>query len=573
MVRMRYFALATDFDGTLAHDSRVDAPTVEALKRLRKSGRIPILVTGRLLDDLRSVFPHLDLFELVVAENGALLYRPATGESTPLAPEPDARFVEALRTHGVRPLDVGSVIVSTWEPHDTAVLRTIRDLGLELQVIFNKGAVMVLPSGVNKASGLQAALAELKLSTHNVVGIGDAENDHAFLQVCECAVAVANALPALKERADLVTAADHGAGVVELIDALLDSDLAGLHDRLPRHDLLLGKAGEREIRIAPYPGGLLLAGSSGTGKSTLTTAFMERLIEHGYQFCAIDPEGDYEQFDGAVVIGDPERPPTVDEIAELLARPNENVIVNLLAVPVDDRASLFERLAPRIAEWRARAGRPHWLIADEAHHLFPADWHPTALELPQEPFATMLITTRPRLIAPAALREVETVVAVGETAADTIREACEVLGERVPSPADGKVAPERGEALLWTRKDGALVRFAVAASKTERQRHRRKYAVGELAEEKSFYFRGPEAKLNLRARNFREFTQLANGVDEETWRYHLERHDYSRWFREMIGDDELAGEAERIESESGLPAAQTRSRILAAVDARYTASA
>ena len=49
-------------------------------------------------------------------------------------------------------------------------------------MIFNKGAVMILPSGVNKATGLAAALEELGLSPHNVVGVGDAENDHAFLE-------------------------------------------------------------------------------------------------------------------------------------------------------------------------------------------------------------------------------------------------------------------------------------------------------------------------------------------------------------------------------------------------------
>ena len=102
------------------------------------------------------------------------------------------------------------------------MLETIRDLGLELQVIFNKGAVMVLPAGVNKASGLVAALDELGLSPHNVVGVGDAENDHAFLAACECAVAVANALPTIKERADHVTAGEDGDGVRELIDALIE---------------------------------------------------------------------------------------------------------------------------------------------------------------------------------------------------------------------------------------------------------------------------------------------------------------------------------------------------------------
>ena len=220
---MRYLALATDYDGTLAHDGRVDEPTLAALERLRESGRKLILVTGRELDELLGIFPQIDLFDRVVAENGALLYRPETREEKVLGERPPDAFVEALRERGVEPISVGRVIVATWEPHETAVLEAIRDLGLELQVIFNKGAVMVLPSGVNKATGLAAALDELGLSPHNVVGVGDAENDHAFLTLCEFAAAVANALPMLKERADLVTRGDHGAGVVELIDQLIET--------------------------------------------------------------------------------------------------------------------------------------------------------------------------------------------------------------------------------------------------------------------------------------------------------------------------------------------------------------
>jgi HAD superfamily hydrolase (TIGR01484 family) len=208
---MHYLALATDYDGTQARDGVVDAATTEALRRLRASGRQLVLVTGRELDDLLRAFPDVALFDRVVAENGAVLYHPGTKEARTLAEAPPAAFVEALRRRGVEPLYVGHVIVATWHPHETTVLDTIRDLGLEHQVIFNKGAVMVLPPGVNKASGLHAALQELRLSEHNVVAVGDAENDHAFLAACECSAAVANALPRVKERADL--ALDHGAGV------------------------------------------------------------------------------------------------------------------------------------------------------------------------------------------------------------------------------------------------------------------------------------------------------------------------------------------------------------------------
>lgn len=223
---MRYLALATDYDGTLATDGQVNESTLAALKRLQESGRKLIMVTGRQLDELCQVFPQVDWFDCVVAENGALLYWPASREEQLLGNRPPEAFIQTLQERKVDPLSVGRVIVATWKPNETIVLEAIRDLGLELQVIFNKDAVMILPSGINKAAGLSAALNKMGLSPHNVVGVGDAENDHAFLDVCGFSVAVANALPMLKERVDSVTSGSRGAGVTELIEELLASDLS-----------------------------------------------------------------------------------------------------------------------------------------------------------------------------------------------------------------------------------------------------------------------------------------------------------------------------------------------------------
>jgi hydroxymethylpyrimidine pyrophosphatase-like HAD family hydrolase len=225
---LRYHALACDYDGTLATDGVVDQPTLDALDRLQGSGRKLILVTGRELGDLLRVFPHIGRFERVVAENGALLYRPATGEELVLAEPPPAEFIAALREKKVRPLSLGRVIVATWEPFQTTVREAIRNLDLELQVVFNKGAVMVLPLGVDKAVGLKAALAEMELSLHQTVGVGDAENDEAMLSACHCSAAVANALQRTKDVADIVTVGSRGAGVTELIDRIIATDLQEL---------------------------------------------------------------------------------------------------------------------------------------------------------------------------------------------------------------------------------------------------------------------------------------------------------------------------------------------------------
>ncbi len=215
-----YLALATDYDGTLAHHGVVSAETLGAVERLRASGKKLVLVTGRELEELKAVFPQIGMCDLVVAENGALLYWPKTERVKLLAEPPPEKFVQELRERGV-PIAAGRVIVATIEPHENEVLQTIKALGLELEVIFNKGAVMVLPTGVNKATGLRAGLSILGLSTRHVIGVGDAENDHAFLRICGCGIAVANALPTLKERADFITQRSNGEGVIELIDQLL----------------------------------------------------------------------------------------------------------------------------------------------------------------------------------------------------------------------------------------------------------------------------------------------------------------------------------------------------------------
>lgn len=229
---MRYIALAADYDGTLARNGQVDETTIRAVERLIHGGRKLILVTGRELPDLQSVFPRIDVCERVVAENGALLYNPATRESRRLAERPPDILLQKLRNNGVSNMSVGEVIIATDRSYERQAMDAIRDSGLEYQIILNKGAVMILPSSVNKMTGLNAALEELTILPDNVVAIGDAENDHAFLDGCSCSVAVANAVPSLKEKSLLVTKGENGAGVVELIEELISNDLRDFGIRL-----------------------------------------------------------------------------------------------------------------------------------------------------------------------------------------------------------------------------------------------------------------------------------------------------------------------------------------------------
>jgi hydroxymethylpyrimidine pyrophosphatase-like HAD family hydrolase len=224
---MRFGALATDYDGTIAHDGVVDRPTFEALGRARTAGLRLIMVTGRELPDLLGTFAHPEIFELIVAENGAVLYDPGTGATDILAPPPPPALLERLMRDRV-PFSTGHSVIATAEPYEHQVLTAIRELGLEWHIIFNKGSVMVLPAEVTKATGLAAALGVLGISHEQTIGVGDAENDQALLRACGLAVAVGNALPSVKEMAHLVTSGPRGAGVAELIEKAIAGELDGL---------------------------------------------------------------------------------------------------------------------------------------------------------------------------------------------------------------------------------------------------------------------------------------------------------------------------------------------------------
>ena len=277
---MRYMALACDFDGTIAQSGRITKVARAALERLRPSGRRCILVTGRTFDELAPQCPELELFDAVVLENGAVVYWPATREMTTLCAPAPRSLAECLVQRGVKPLVSGRVILATVRPHEVTVLEAIRDLGLELHIVFNGRAVMVLPPGVNKGTGLERALRRIGLSLHEVVGVGNAENDHSFLDVCECSVAVANGVEAIKAKVDFSTTAPDGAGVAELIDELVTTDLVRQTPGGPGDVVVLATREDgAPLTFEPYGQNILVSGASGAGKSTFATGLIERLLD------------------------------------------------------------------------------------------------------------------------------------------------------------------------------------------------------------------------------------------------------------------------------------------------------
>jgi hydroxymethylpyrimidine pyrophosphatase-like HAD family hydrolase len=437
---MRYTAVALDFDGTIAHDGEVPGPVIDGLRRLKASGRKVLLVTGRELPELLAIFEPIRIFDRVVAENGALLYRPESGERRELADPPPPALVQLLRSRGV-PLSVGQSIIATVEPHETVVLQSIRDLGLERPVIFNKGAVMILPPGINKASGLAAALQELGLSARNLVAAGDAENDHALLDAAEYSVAVANAITTLKEAADRVTTQPRGDGILEVIADLIEHDLARTPPVRTRRALAIGKdSNGADVTLPPAGVSMLVTGAHASGKSTFTRRVLERLCAAGYQFCVLDGRGEYLDFEPAVVFGTQENAPDPFEILTALEKPDIQAVVCLAAVPAARRAAFFDKFYAELRALREKTGRPHWLVVDEAQELVPKSDTALAEEgaLAQN---TIYVTTDPSAIAAGILASVDVIA---------------VRGNQIPPDIAAQPwrAPGEHEALIWFRRTG-----------------------------------------------------------------------------------------------------------------------
>lgn len=558
---MLYHALAVDYDGTLATNGFVDDVTVEALVRLRQSGRRVVLVTGRLLEPLLAAFPQVGLCDLVVAENGALLYTPDTRTERPLVDPPPPQFVEKLIESNVPVDEVGRVIIATCIPHEAVVLETIRDMSLELHIIFNKGAVMVLPTGVNKASGLRAALLELGISPHNAVGIGDAENDEAFLKLCDASAAVDNALETVKKQVDIVLRSKASAGVVELIDQLIADDLQTLHNRPDRGILLGTEIGGGDVRIPVHGTRVLVTGDSAGGKSKLAIGVLEQLMEGEYQTLVIDPEGDYQSVEGPIVMGTLERAPTAEEVMQVVRKSGKSCVVSLFAAKTEEQPPLFSKLYRALQDHRVQTGQPHWNIIDEAHYPISGSWKPID-DLHLEDFrSVMYVTAFPEQMPRNVLGAVDLFVAISDEPDKLLQKYCELLSEEAPKlepPAD--VAEHR--AIAWWRGKGLPFWFRRLSPRGEHQRHQHQYFDGDMDPENCFHFRGPKEALNLAAGNLRTFMQLAEGVDEETWAYHLKRGDYARWFRDKIQDQQLTAVTEQLERADDVSPQASRQRIL-----------
>jgi len=568
-------ALVVDFDGTLT-EGGPPAPSILAdLVRFRAAGNRVVIATGRILDELLTVFPEvLRVADVVVAENGAML---ATGEGVQRLAAPVSMDLDAsLRERGVE-FRRGQVLVACQADAANAVLESVHDLGLDAQLVFNRSELMVLPAGVSKGSGAAAALASLGLSPHNAVAIGDAENDHSLLALCELAVAPANAVEALKVHADLVLDQRDGAAVSELISRVLDGESLPASSRWA---ITVGTDPQgTPVTLPVSEVNLLVAGNARSGKSYLAGLIAEQLVGLGYETLVIDPEGDHvglRQLPGVTWFGGPDLPHDPGRLAEILGSPMGSVVVDLSHLGLDARIRWMEGLPEVVASERERSGSPQWVIIDEAH-LVANDSRRVARFFARRWGQYCFVTFLPDLLDPTIFDHLDLITVSGSAVG-----LPDGFAERVAAVADvhpGGIVEELleaapGTALVVRREPKGLTRCRIAGRHTGHLRHWHKYAV-EPVPAHEFHFRSSNHhRTGTTAASLAEFHAYLSGCDRSVIAHHAGHGDFSRWIHDTIADPVLADQVRASEQSiaTGTPPDQAREAILDAIRARYLTS-
>jgi len=547
-----YFrAVALDVDGTIAEHDEIFPGVLEALRRTRESGIATLLVTGRTLEDLRATFPGLEgEVSAVVGENGAVLS--SKGKVRALAAPVDSALGAELGSRGVA-WHQGEVLLACSAADEVAVLASVRHLGLDYQLVANRDALMVLPAGVTKASGLAAALGALGLSRHNTIGVGDAENDHSLLDACEIGVAAAGAVDALRARADLVLDGSAGSGIVDLLGGSL---LAGSERHPPvRWSVRLGTdASGLAVTLPASQVNVLVAGPTGEGKSYLAGLFAEQLVTLGYSVVVLDAEGDHVglgDLPGVRVVDASAGTPPHDAV-DVLCWPGESVVVDLSGLAPEEQRARVEQLATEIEAERVARGVPQWVVVEEAHRALGRGRAAALFDTGAR--GCMLVTWRPDELADGPVDDVDAVVIVGSGSAD-LRLAgvlARIAGVDVQSAAAAMA--EIGHRGLIGRRSapGVLVAFDPGPRRTSHYRHEHKYGTGgvtgDVTGDRRFYLRSdPDVPTGVTAGNLAELAVVLADCDPGVLRHHCPRGDFSRWIEDVFHDRMVVEQVRELE--------------------------
>jgi hypothetical protein len=572
---VRFRALALDFDGTIALDGRLEPEVGTSLEELRAQGVKALLVTGRILSDLRCRLGNLRAFDAVVAEEGAVLVFPPSGTSSLLAPAPPEELLAALRARRL-PVLPGQCLVECDARHAREVLDVIHELELPLVIHFNRGRMMILPQAVSKATGLKEALRTLRLSAHNALAIGDAENDHELLRACELGVAVAWGSAALKRAADLVL---EGTGPPAVAGYLRTGVRAG--ERLPvaarRHRLLLGRGADgRQAHLYVRDRNVLITGDPFSGKSWLAGLLAEQLVLQGYSLVIVDPEGDYGELaslPGMRVLGGEDPLPSTRDLTRLCAYPDSSAVINLSQRPSSEKPGYVAWLVSQLVDLRRRTGLPHRIVIDEAHYFLHDQASAAALDFEQG--GCTLVSYQASRLHPDLLRACEAIFVTRETDEREVRLLHELRGGSADLALWQETlgALEVDEAVLLPGAEeagGRLLRFHLAPRLTRHVRHEHKYLDTPQPAEQAFRFAlGP--RLGERtARSLREFMDVLECARVDELDSHLRRGDFSSWIEGVYRDGALASRLRELEELYRLGRlADVNSAVVHAVRQRY----
>lgn len=556
---MKFSVLALDFDGTIARSDRLDPDVRQAIAAVRRQGIVVVLVTGRILEDLRAATGGLHFVDAVVAENGAVVEFPASGHVATYGEAPLPELVAELTRAGIA-FDVGSVVVEASASDAHAILAIIRQLELPLSIAFNRGRLMVLPQTISKSTGLRNALVVLRLSPHNAVAIGDAENDHELLKACEVGVAVGWGSEALKATADYVLPGEGPSAVAAYVRGLADQQ------QLPastqgRRRLRLGHTTDgRPMELAIHGRNVLVAGDPKSGKSWASGLMCEQLILHGYSLCVIDPEGDYsslEALPGVSVLGGAIPLPPPGDVVRALRHADTSVVVDLSRAGHAAKSEYVRALLPALAALRRHTGLPHRIVLDEAHYFLQDEDAPRLLDLELNGY--MLVSYRASKLHQGALAATQAVVVTRESDPHEVRAlfalcaACsgrwslnewtDMLGSLTLSEA--AVLPITDEA------QGDIRRITLAPRLTPHVRHQAKYIDVPVIDAHAFVVWIDDTRPSRRIRTLRGLVDLLEAVGPRAIDGHLRRHDFSRWIADVFGDYPLAETVRGLEREHG----------------------
>jgi hydroxymethylpyrimidine pyrophosphatase-like HAD family hydrolase len=571
---MKLSALALDYDGTIATDGVFDPGVRDAIATARQRGLAVVLVTGRRLTELRRAAGDLTCFDVIVAENGAVLDFPASGRHVVLSHPPSAAFVDELRRRNVD-VGVGETVVEIDAASASTALEVLRRLEEPLILTFNRHRLMVLPQAVAKSTGLRHALLALRVSIHNTVGIGDAENDHDLLDACEVGVAVGWGSPALRAVADEIVAGTGPSALGDYIRRISQQPRLSAA-QMGRRRLLLGYQHDGEpVNLAVRGRTVLIAGEPGTGKSWLAGLLCEQLILQGYCVCIIDPEGDYgslETLPGVITLGGEDPPPTPRELVKAFRHPDVSVIVDLSKLNHRKKTEYLDTLLPLLITLRRRTGLPHKILLDEAHYYLGAQDSDRLID--SELAGYILVTYRISGLASSIRSTCDAVVIVTrETDAhetETLLNMCRPRPTPIAPRVFGDLATNQASLLPGTTESQGRIRsFQFAPRLTAHVRHRAKYLDMPVLDAQAFVFTD-NGRVGPRAHSLKEFIGLLAALQPDLVRSHLLRHDFSRWLADVFRDHGLAAHVRGLEERARTDdAKEIAMEIAQSVRARY----